>query len=83
MSKKVVKRFEVSIEGTSPMLQHKFSGTDASAKAKNMLDEDCANQYAYHMDGLDSNLCIPALHVRGSIVGSFVSEAGPKEKEKY
>jgi hypothetical protein len=75
-----VNRWEFSIEGTQPILMHRFNGIDEEKRLKELSDTEQAEAHAYR-DG-DRKLAIPAEWVRGCLIDVFILRAANKEKQK-
>ena len=59
---------------------HKFNGLDEEKNIKALPERDRAEKHAYRNS--EGFLYIPCDWIRGSIINSFVSRAGSKEKTK-
>jgi len=73
-----VKKFNFELEGTSPILMHKFNGLTEEKQIKQLADSEQAEKHAYR--NADGHLSVPASCIRGSIINAFINNAGNKEK---
>jgi hypothetical protein len=70
-------KLKVEIEGTSPILFHKFNGKEEEKAIKEKSDSVQAESHAYR---LGENLAIPAEWFKGCIREYLVSQAASKTK---
>ena len=70
----------IEIEGTTPLLVHKYIGIPETKAAKELPDIDQAERFTYR--DKDGDLCIPTTNMRSCIIEGFVNSAGSKMKTK-
>lgn len=74
--------YTVTVEGVVPLLMHRFIGQDASKRAVELPDKECADAFTYRMNGEGSNLAAPGVWFGGALIASFIANAGSKAKTK-
>ena len=71
-------KWKAKIEGTTPLIMHKFIGIDESKENKEKPDEQQAEAYSYRNN--KGELCIPVGCMRTCIIEGFVQSAGRGQK---
>jgi len=79
--KSSITKYEIEVEGTSPILMHKFNGIEEEKAVKQKADKEQAEFHAYRLSN-DGNLYIPAEWFKGCLREYLVSQSAPKEKTK-
>lgn len=72
-------KFDFKIEGTSPILMHKFNGQEEERRLKELPHKEQAEYHAYR--GENGNLALPAEWLRRSVIESFMDKAPKKDKQ--
>jgi len=77
-------KFEVEVEGTSPLMMHRYIGKDVGKKVGKLMAKEQASMYAYRVDPEDdtSNLAANGFWFRGALIESFCQNAGNKMVSK-
>ncbi len=75
----------VTIEGTAPILFHRWSCEDIEAKSKAAKNsaakkQDNVDSYVYRLD--DGSIAIPGMYLRGAIVGAARYRQDPRSPRK-
>lgn len=76
---------EVEVEGTSPILFHRWSCDDVeskSAAAKNSKAKKTDNVEAYLYRGEDGDICIPTEYIRQSLIHAAKFRQDPRSPRK-
>ena len=72
--------YKFEIEGTSPVMMHKFNGQDEEKRLKELPHKEQAEYHAYRTD--DGDLALPAMWLRGCLIQGFIEKAPVKEKQR-
>jgi hypothetical protein len=73
-----VEKYEIEVEITSPILQHKFNGKDEEKANKEKSDKEQAEYHAYRTE--NGNMGIPSTWIKGCLREYIVAHAGSKQK---
>lgn len=75
-----MKKFDVEIEGTTELLQHRFNGLDEEKRIKELPQEEQARKHTYI--NASGTLYFPSEWVRYAIIDTYIRRAGNKQKTK-
>jgi hypothetical protein len=73
-----MKKYKFTIEGTSPLLPHKFNGQDEEKALKQRSDQEQAEAHVYRLP--NNHLGVPNEWVKGCLRDYLISVAGSKKK---
>jgi len=74
------KQIEFEVEGTTPLMMHKFNGQRKAKELKNLTEEEQAEAHAYRTE--DGFLAAPAAWFKGCIVNEYIRRVSKGKMEK-